>query len=108
MLLFWASTAFGHGGPPNSEKLLWGPSDDALVVSTHGFVFEDEGWNWVCEELFGDSLPTDVILTPSTILVAGTAGLAHSEDGCAWDWNAQFKDELIWDLAVDPTISSRV
>jgi len=79
-----------------------------LAVTTHGLVYEDGDWDWVCEELFGQSLPTDVIRTPRAVLVAGTAGLAKSTNGCEWSWHPQFEDELIWDLAIDPTEDRRV
>ena len=82
ILWLWVATAFGHGGPPNSEDLLWTDDGSMLVVSTHGLIYEDGDWDWVCEELFGESLPTDVIQTDSTTFVAGTEGLAFSTDGC--------------------------
>jgi hypothetical protein len=99
--LLWAATAFGHGGPPTSNQLLWGDSSEMMVASSHGFIFEDSDWDWVCEEMFGASLPTDVARTQDRIFVATTAGLAESTGGCVWNWNTQFEEELIWDLAVD-------
>jgi len=107
-ILLWASTAFGHGGPPSSEQLLWGDSDQVMVTSTHGFFFEDGDWDWVCEEIFGTSLPTDVIATPTRILVASTNGLASSTGGCDWGWADEFAGQLIWDLALDEQTESGV
>ena len=99
----WATVAFGHGGPPHSEALLWGAADQMVVASTHGLLFEDGQWDWVCEESFGESLPTDIVRTSTSLVVASTAGLAQSQDGCDWTWNDQFDEALIWDLATDPT-----
>ena len=100
-LLVGSAVAFGHGGPPNSDVLLWSATDPMVVASTHGLLFADEDWNWVCEEAFGASLPTDVARTGFGLVVASTGGLAHSADGCEWTWNSQFVDALIWDLATD-------
>jgi len=108
MLFLWVTAAFGHGGPPNTEDLLWDDSGSMLVVSTHGLIYEDGDWDWVCEELFGESLPTDVVRTTNTTWVAGTDGLAHSNDGCTWTWHPQFDGVLIWDLAIDPDSGNRM
>jgi hypothetical protein len=109
-MLLWLLTAvvFGHGGPPESRTLLWGSSADMTIVSSHGLLFEDEGWNWVCEELFGSTLPTDVVRTPASLLVGSTAGLVHSGNGCDWDWTPELIGTMVWKVAVDTNGSGRV
>jgi hypothetical protein len=55
-----------------------------IVASSHGLIFEDESWSWVCDEVLGSAVPTEVILSGEHLLIRSTQGVAWSTDGCGW------------------------
>jgi len=104
----WCAAAMGHGGPPSSDALLWDDAGDMIVASSHGLFFADGDWDWVCDEIFGTSLPSDVVRIQDRLWVSTTSGLAWSTTGCDWTWLPVFEGEMVWDLAVDPEVPDKV
>jgi hypothetical protein len=94
ILLLWVAPALGHGGPPQSKSLLWDASGQMTVASSHGLIFEDGDWDWVCDEVTGTSLPIDVVRSPQALVLGTTSGLAWSESGCDWTWNPELMGEV--------------
>jgi len=101
LLLAAAALAHAHGGPPEIEVVAM--AHGAVLGTTHGFLLQRDGaWRWLCEELTGASYWTDVTLTPSgRIVVATTAGVLHSDDGCAWDLSDGLGDPYVGRLRWD-------
>jgi hypothetical protein len=96
-----ASAAFGHGGPPRSDALMWDSSGDMIVSSSHGLIFEDEGYSWVCDEVLGSAVPTEVIQSRDVLLTRSTQGVAFSKNGCDWTWSGGIDGLVVWDIATD-------
>ena len=95
------ATAFGHGGPPRTDALLWDSDDSMIVSSSHGLIFEDEGYSWVCDEALGSAVPSEVVQSGDVLLMRSSQGVAHSTDGCQWTWSEGHDGQLIWDIATD-------
>jgi hypothetical protein len=102
-LWLWGAVAFGHGGPPRSSALLWDGSGQMTVSSSHGLLFEDGGWDWVCEEVFGSALQTGIVRTSEALVVGTTSGAVWSDTGCDWTWTPELIGQVIWDIAPDPS-----
>ncbi len=104
----WGAAALGHGGPPTSEALLWDDAGQMIVASSHGLIFSDNDWDWVCDEVFGTALPSDVVYVGDRLVVSHTGGLGSSNDGCDWTWSESFDGQMVWDLALDVEVPQRV
>ena len=101
ILWVWAAVAHGHGGPPQSHALLWDGAGDMIIASSHGLIFEDDHWSWVCDEVFETALPTKFITTAHRIVVATTDGVAYSETGCEWTWSSDLSGLVVWEITTD-------
>lgn len=103
--MWWALLSLGwaHDGPPFVDTVLWGAEGDRVISFTHGLLFEDGGWDWVCEELLGTALGTSVARTSRVLAFGTTAGVMVSEDGCDWTWNEQLAQQLTYGLQADPS-----
>lgn len=104
-----AGVALGHGGPPNSQSLMWTDAGTMTIETSHGFLFEANGWSWVCEELFGETaLVTKTIQVDERVVTATTEGIAWSDDGCSWTWSESISDAVVWELAIDLDHEQRI
>gem|GEM_PF-5131204 len=95
------ATALGHGGPPRTHSLMWDASGNTIVSSSHGLIFEDDGYSWVCDEVLGTVAPSEVIQSNDNLLMRSTQGVAFSTDGCQWTWAEGSEGLVIWDIATD-------
>ena len=56
MMFLWLAAAFAHGGPPYTDTIQQDELGNWVLATSHGYLFEDQGWDWVCEELIGEAL----------------------------------------------------
>jgi hypothetical protein len=110
---FLPAPALAHGGLPQTQDLLFHPSDpDVMIASaTFGFlVTEDAGvsWDWVCVQAvpggrLGFAQPS-LLTSDGTLLVASADGLTRGGDlGCDLGFVPGFEDRYMADIVRDPT-----
>ncbi|MFT5679939.1 MAG: hypothetical protein ACI8RZ_000844 [Myxococcota bacterium] len=102
MLRLLGGLAWGHGGIPAGEGVLWDDEGQRTVVTSHGLLFEDGGWDWVCEEVVGYAFLTATAQTGAGWLLGSTDGVLHSEDGCDWQAIEALEGVLIGSLLTTP------
>jgi hypothetical protein len=112
LALLLAMPASANGRYPQSNQVLFSPTDPNLVIlrTTFGVLFShDDGatWSWLCEGALGlrptSSEDPSLGLTADETLVAGVhEGLEISRDmGCTWSFvGGGLENQLIADLAV--------
>jgi len=77
--------ALAHGPIPEATAVA---SESAQVVrTTHGILWNDGEWRWLCPEVFAPAAPGNPFQLPGgRVLVGTTQGVRWSDDGCTWSW----------------------
>ena len=88
------------GGPP-------------LAVANFGLLMNDgrpEGWQFVCDDVYGTPLPELVrVDARGRIFAAAASGLRRSDDGCAWTAaGGELAGLAVVDVAFEPEAPDRV
>lgn len=102
LVFAWTAAAWAHGGPPFTDLVVWGPDGLRTLATSHGLLFEDDGWGWVCEEVLGDAARSGLARTSEAWLLGSTHGVLRSTDGCDWSWNEELRGKVVGSLRVDP------
>ncbi len=77
--------AFAHG--PLSEATAVASETTQVVRTTHGILWNDGEWRWLCPEVFAPAAPGNPFQLPGgRVLVGTTQGVRWSDDGCTWSW----------------------
>ncbi len=102
MLPLLTGIAWGHGGTPAGEDMLWDADGQRTILTSHGLLFEDSGWDWVCEEVVGYAFLTAAAHGDGGLLLGTTDGVLRSEDGCEWAALPELEGLLIGSLLPTP------
>ncbi len=79
------AAALAHGPLPESTAATGEPP--SVVRTTHGIVWNDGDWRWLCPEVFAPAFADDPFQLPSgRVLVGTTQGIRWTDDGCTWSW----------------------
>ncbi|MCC7542488.1 MAG: hypothetical protein IT379_40090 [Deltaproteobacteria bacterium] len=112
-----ASMADAHGGPPNTRRLAFHPTDEDTIFAQATFgllVSEDRGVSWrvVCEEAIGwqtTENPTIQATTSGPVVLGLFKGLYRTETFCGADLSlAELENVPIIDTDNDPTDRTRL
>jgi MYXO-CTERM domain-containing protein len=96
------TVAAAHGGPPVSEASVTDDRAQGILLTSHGFLFEDGGWDWVCEEVLGDTSRTAAVWSGDALVVATSGGIIRSTSGCDWTWIDDLQGVLVFTMHADP------
>jgi hypothetical protein len=93
VLLALGGAAHAHGPLPEGVQSTGSPP--SVVRTTHGILWGDGDWRWLCPEIFAPALSGDPVqLSSGRVLVATTQGVMGSDDGCGWSAGQGIDDHI--------------